>query len=296
MRYALTSEELAMWRGKGAFLPRITGAEFVSVVARTDPAVVAAVLPKPLKAPEDPVVLAYVAHFPESNFGVGYDEGALFVGAEYRGELGRYCLAMPVDDDLAMIGGREGSGVPKKMADISLDRDGARVVGSVVRHGVEILHIEGDAHADVVPGAPWGVREVRDHEGRPAGAVTWFLFKYSPAANGGLFAHLPQFVRQVSLLAPREGTIEGVQGAKLELGSSKVDPLGEIPVHDIIYATYGVYDLTMLPGKVLRRVNPWAFAPYAMFRNDAFAYLDPSTLPDLTRGERRRQRRELAQY
>jgi acetoacetate decarboxylase len=297
MQYARTAGELARWRRTGAFLGRFTGAERVSVVARTDPAVVAAVLPKPLQAPQDAVVSAFVAHYSQTNFGVDYYEGALFVGAEYRGEQGFYCLAMPVDDDMAMIGGREQFGFPKKMADcISLERDGTRVCGSVVRHGVEILHIEGDARKEVVPEPRWGIREVRDLEGRPAMASTSFLFKYSPAAKGGLFAHLPQLVRQVTLMAPSEGTIEGVEGAKLELVSSHVDALGEIPVYGILSASYGLFDLTMLPGKVLRRVNPWAFAPYATFKNDYFAHVDPNTLPDLTGAERRRQRRELAKY
>jgi acetoacetate decarboxylase len=298
MQYARTASELARWRRTGAFLARFTGAEMVSVVARTDPAVAAAVLPMPLQAPKDPVVTAFVAHYPETNLGVDYYEGALFLGAEYRGEQGFYCLAMPVDDDTAMIGGREQFGFPKKMADhISLERDGARVIGSVVRHGAEILHIEGDAHEEVTPEPMWGTREVRDLEGRPARASTSFLFKYSLAAQGGLFAHLPQLVRQVTLMAPRESTIEGVEGAKLELASSKVDALGEVPAYEILSASYGVFDSTMLPGKVLRRVyNPLAFAPYAMFKNDIFAHIDPNTLPTLTRGERRRQRRELAKY
>ncbi len=57
-----------------AFLARCTGAEMVSVVARTDPAVAAAVLPTPLQAPKDPVVGAFVAHYPQTNFGVAYNE------------------------------------------------------------------------------------------------------------------------------------------------------------------------------------------------------------------------------
>ncbi len=298
MQYARTASELARWRRSGAFLIRFIGAEMVRVVARTDPAVVAAVLPKPLQVPKDPVVGAFVAHYPETNFGVDYYEGALFVGAEYRGEQGLYCLAMPVDDDTAMIAGREGVGFPKKMADhISLERDGSRVVGSVVRHGVEILHIEGDAHTEVTlephVGHPGGPRP----GGSPRGGFDLVPVQVLDGSRRGLFAHLPQLVRQVTLLTAREGTLEGVEGAKIELVSSPVDPLGEIPAHDIISASYGTYDNTMLPGKVVRRVyNPLAFMPYAMFKNDLFAHVDPNTLPDLTGAERRKQRRELAKY
>ncbi len=52
---------------------------------------------------------------------------------------------MPVDDDTAMICGREQFGFPKKMADrITLDRDGPHVAGSAVRNGVQLLRIEGE--------------------------------------------------------------------------------------------------------------------------------------------------------
>ena len=124
MQYVHPSSELARWRRTGAFLARFTGAEMVMVLARTDPTVAAAVLPKPLQAPKDPVVSAFVAHYPETNFGVDYYEGALFVGAEYRGERGLYCLAMPVDDDLAMV-----LGASMGVSRISMRRLRARPAG-----------------------------------------------------------------------------------------------------------------------------------------------------------------------
>lgn len=142
-------------------------------------------------------------------------------------------------------------------------------------------------------GDPGGPRP----RGSARGGVDVVPVQVLAGGQGGLFAHLPQLVRQVTLFAPREGSVEGVEGAKLELVSSHVDALGEIPAYEIFSAAYGLFDCTMLPGKVLRRVyNPLAFAPYAMFKNDYFAYIDPNTLPDLTGAERRRQRRELAKY
>ena len=51
-----------------------------------------------------------------------------------------YCLSMPVDDDMAMAGGREVFGYPKKMAEsITLREEGSTVIGSAVRKGTEIL-------------------------------------------------------------------------------------------------------------------------------------------------------------
>jgi hypothetical protein len=58
-----------------------------------------------------------------------------------------------------------------------------------------------------------------------------------------------------------------------------------------------VFDITMLPGRVVRRIhNRWRFVPKSMFKNDAFALTDPGSLPALTFGERRRQRKQLQSY
>ena len=287
-----------MWRflRAGQFMSQFTGAEMLVVSFRTDPKTVAAVLPRPLRPAREPLATAFVARYPETNFGVAYNEGALSVAAEYRGERGWYCLSMPVDNDTAMIGGREQFGFPKKMADrITLDRDGPHVAGSVVRNGVELLRIEGefvDPQRTDVPLV--GVPAV-DPGGRPCEKVVSFLFKYFPAADGGPFEHSPQLIRQVTLFRPRPGQLTGT--AKLELSSTTSDPLGEIPVHQIIAAGYGVSDNTMLPGRVVGRIyNQWRFVPKSLFKNDAFALIDLDSLPVLTRGERRHQKKQLRTY
>ena len=117
MLYAVDKRELRAWARTGPFLPRFTAAEMLLVGFRTDPTVVERILPKPLQVPDDPLALAFVARYPETNFGVTYNEGALIVPATFKGEVGGYCLAMPVDNDMAMVGGRERHGFPKKMAD-----------------------------------------------------------------------------------------------------------------------------------------------------------------------------------
>jgi acetoacetate decarboxylase len=61
-------------------------------------------------------------------------ESALFLQAEYNGEEGAYCLAMPVTNDMALILGREVFGYPKKMADIYIKRNGEKVEGWTERH------------------------------------------------------------------------------------------------------------------------------------------------------------------
>jgi len=144
MLYALDQNELQQLRNAN-WTAEFTGAEVLAAVFRTDPSFLAQILPHPLRPPANPLALAFVAHYPRTSFATVYNEAALFVQAEYRGRSGMYCLSMPVDDDMAMAGGREAFGYPKKMAEsISLETVGSKIIGSAVRKGTEILRIEAE--------------------------------------------------------------------------------------------------------------------------------------------------------
>lgn len=91
-------------------------AEFLAVFWETKPEIVEHLLPPPLKPVKHPVVQAFIANYPKTNFGVIYKEAALFLFGEYDGVVGIHCLAMPVDKDMALIGGREVFGYPKKIS------------------------------------------------------------------------------------------------------------------------------------------------------------------------------------
>ncbi len=102
-------------------------------------------------------------------------------------------------------------------------------------------------------------------------------------------------IRQVTLVRPRPGQLTGA--AKIELSSTRTDPLGDIPVRQVIDTGYGVFDNTMLPGRVVRRIyNQWRFLPKSLFKNDMYALVDLDSLPALTLGQRHRQRKRLRTY
>ena len=299
MQFHRSPPEMKTLLRSAPFVARFTGAEMVFAIGRSEPDVVAAVLPRPLRPTGDARFMAFVGHYPSTNFGVSYHEGALFVDAELRGERGWYCLSMPVTDDTAMILGREIHGFPKKMADhitLSRDGEGPHVVGSVVRHGEEIRRIEGD-YDEPVDGAdlPMGGRPTTDLDGHPAFAGVAYLFKYAPAVSGTGFAHLPQLVRQVTLFTPRPGQLLG--HGKLLLRSTQVDDLAALPVVEVSHTWYGRFDAAMASSRAVRRVlNPLAFAPYALFSDDVYSLLDPATLPQRSWRERRAERRRLRRY
>ncbi|MBS7251924.1 MAG: acetoacetate decarboxylase family protein [Candidatus Freyarchaeota archaeon] len=110
------------------------------------PDIIQKILPPPLEAGKEGIVLVFIAEYPESNFGVTYNESAMFVQASFPAREGKingvYCPCMYVDNDVAMIGGREIYGLPKKIAKINLERQGDRVTGTLERDGVTLVDME----------------------------------------------------------------------------------------------------------------------------------------------------------
>jgi acetoacetate decarboxylase len=273
-----------------------TGAEILLASFRTDPEVVADILPRPLRAPDDPTVGVFVAHYPETDFGVTYHEGAVFVSAVHRGELGCYMLAMPVDDDTALVLGRERFGYPKKMAQISLERDEGHVVGSVVRKGVEIIRLECELSGAPTPADMDLIGPVDvDLEGRPCHRVISYNFKYGFSPSGKGFDYVPRLVREAVLFAPRDDQQTGA--GKLVLTSSRDDAVGDLPVRELVSVVYGTWDTRMLPGKVVGRAwNLPAFVSHALFKDDLVSYVLDAGFEALSRDERRREWKRMRRY
>ena len=179
MLYSLTKEQL-----KNLFnlhhLSDFKNAELLAATFKTNMDALNEITPRPLMPTKDALASVFVARYPETNFGCVYNEGALFIHCEYRGEKGFYCLSMPVDDDMAMIMGRENYGYPKKMAEkIILEHENNHILGSVVRKQVEILRIEGQVGTETSQNifADLG-KSVTDWDGVPCYQVISFLFKY----------------------------------------------------------------------------------------------------------------------
>ena len=296
MSYRMELQELRKLTSVTPFLGEFVGAEMLMVRFRTDPEVVARVLPRPLKAPAVPLGTAFVARYPETNFGLRYNEGGLLLDATYKGERGSYCLAMPVDDDTAMIAGRETYGYPKKMADrITLERSGDHIVGSVIRKEIEILRIEGELTRAWAPTGTTQGRDGEDLEGKPCLVGTSWLFKHAPAADNRIFETAPRLIREPVLFRARPGQLSG--DLDLKLVSSITDPLGDIPVREVVEAQYGLFDNTMLPGKVVRKVrNRYNFPRRSLFKSDVYALVLESNLQGRSTLDRMRLRRQLRGY
>lgn len=176
---------------------------------------------------------------------------------------------MPVDDDMALIGGRENFGYPKKMADkITLERKEERVVGAIIRKDVEILRIECELLNELPSNFTddaWV--ETKDWDGTPCYKLIVFLYKYFQSPGGRGFDYLPRLIREPILLRKQGQVFEGK--GDVMVSSSPFDPLGEVPVKEIRTMFYGKWHNHMLPGKVIGRAwNPLKFLKHAFFKID----------------------------
>jgi acetoacetate decarboxylase len=229
-------------------------AVMVMAMFRTKAEVVEKVLPPPLEPDPASIGLAYVAEFHRTNFGVTYNEAALFISAQYKGEVGNYCLSMPVTNDMALIGGREIYGFPKKIAEtIHVKREGNKVTGVCIRKGIPIITIKVNLTGPAEPGAI-----------PPAGPN--YLFKHFQDPRLDRFDYNPRLVKQRN--QTDWGKVELGEG-ELTFAKSKYDPVNEIPVEEVLMAGYTKgMEIRMQPGEIVAEVDPIKFKPYSFISGD----------------------------
>lgn len=236
--------------------PTFYNAEMLSVLWLTKEEIVQKLLPPPLEPMQDPLVFAFVANYPKTNFSLPYYESALFLGALFNGEPGVYCLAMPVTNDLAMAGGRELGGYPKKIAQIQLKKDGQKVVGWAERHGLRFIEIRAnltgvmsDEKAQVFTDMITG-----------SGGLNVFNFLHGQKPIETTLQ--PSFHLLKQFITINFQTLELGEG-KVTLTESQHDPWSEVEVIKVLGATYSVGNSIMEEITVLAEADPMTFAPYA---------------------------------
>jgi acetoacetate decarboxylase len=85
----------------------------------------------------------FTAWFPDTAFGSGYREAGLLLPVRHGRTRAVFSPWMIVDDDVALILGRELLGYPKKMGEIEFVRDGDAVRSVATRRGSELVRMEG---------------------------------------------------------------------------------------------------------------------------------------------------------
>jgi len=199
-------------------------------------------VPRPLALARPARAQVFTGYFPVNSFGSVYREAGVFIDVVHRGTRAIYSPWMLVDDDVALIVGRELLGYPKKLGELTWEHDGDRIHAVACRRGHELIAMTGSL-AEVIPSPPPIL-------GRPHRNIR---------TTTGLA--LPKVIA----FTPRERVVE-VRRAVLDvrIGGSGRDPLHELGIGRVLATRLHRVDLG---GGRLRVPVPIALAsPLALAR------------------------------
>jgi acetoacetate decarboxylase len=208
----------------------------INIAFRTAPEVLQAFVPSPLIPNPGNLAFLYVGDFNvDKPVRLKYREAGIGVPVLLNGKPGGYFVYLYLDRAQAIVPGREIWGWPKKDAEIQFLADGTRFQASVTREGVEIISASVDATEPVLP-IPAPVE------------MPSFNLKIIPSVQRN---HPPDVLQLTSATgtSARKALFRG--DATLSLASSPNDPLGDIPVLEIVSAEQYVEDMSLDCGEVL---------------------------------------------
>ncbi len=249
LRYVKTLEEVRRLQKLYA-APAFEQFRGVAASFRTDPDVVAALLPPPLEPASEPIVSVSVSHIGLSNTLQPFGAGGLNLRCRYEDIIGDYPLTMPMSTDSAVIFGRELYGEPKKVANIHVRRDGDEITGAIERYGRVYIEVRGRVVERLDPGE--------------SPETSRFYFKFMPAPDGRGFDNDPVLVRVRH--TGRTRLVERLAGEVL-LRESPHDPVADIPIREMLSVNYSEGD-TYTHGEILTRVPGESFLPYMFGKVD----------------------------
>jgi acetoacetate decarboxylase len=166
----------------------------------------------------------FTACFPDCTYlDAPYHEAGLFVHVKTTFGTGIHCPWMIVDDDVALILGRELLGYPKKLGQIDWTLDGDTIHAHATRRQTSLVTMHGTL-GEALPDAPKIL-------GRP-----------HRNAAGGLGLTLPRLLA----FTPGEHPIEvrRVEDFELEIGGCERDPIDQMGLGRVLDARLHRVDLT----------------------------------------------------
>lgn len=183
------------------------GAEYLVAEMRIDPRAAKRWLPASLRLDSD-VAELFTASFTDNAFESIYLEAGLFLRVRHWGRRAIHCPWMVVDDDVALILGRELLGYPKKLAELEWRRDGDRLETRCARRGSELVSMSATLGEPIEP--------------------TPFLGRPHRNLIGILVPRLVAFTPREAPIEVREAEI------RVEVGGGERDPLRELAFGSVI--------------------------------------------------------------
>ncbi len=227
-----------------------TWATVLTAVYETDPGLIAEVLPPPLVATDEPLVKVTLATVDMGRGIPVFGAGTFAVQARHDDQVGYYPLVMPMTTEQAVVGGRETYGEPKKLGDVTLEREGDRVRGAFSRMGVTFVEIAGTVSGELA-------LPPEDHR------VDFYLkFLLDPSGKGFdadpslVHCHRDEITRKV----------EGVAG-EVVLRESRFDPVVDLPVRTVRSIELGERS-TVQRGEIVAQLPGDSIMPFVHQRYD----------------------------
>ncbi len=212
------------------------GNRSISILFRTTPETLRQLVPTPLVSNPASQLFIYIAQFnvvaPQP---FSYREAGIGVPVSFLDTPGQFAVYLYLDHAGAIVAGREIYGWPKKDAEISFTENNEKISAQVVREGVALIDatVHQSERIDPVP------KQLN---------VPWFNLKLISSVK----KNAPPDVMQLTSTLIESETKELYTGsATLKFGSLVFDPLGNIPVVEILEGRYTIDDFTLGFGDVI---------------------------------------------
>jgi len=179
-------------------------------------------LPWGLRLTDPPRATLFIVDYTQTSFTVPYHEAAVLLHVRHLFGTGLHCPWMIVDDDTAMIYGRELLGYPKKMGEFVFEEDDKKISAGVARRGVKVLSIEG----------------VKDKKRAVPGPV-FDVKTFNVGGPGGLFLFNP-----IWMFRPKEVVHESYyMEVEVKIEPSEFDPIADMVAGDPVSGRFAAIDI-----------------------------------------------------
>ncbi len=207
----------------------------MTIMFRTDPEVIAQMVPEPLVPNPDNLMGIQISEFFVSGFG-SYNELIFFTPVTFNGELGNFSHYLMLDSDIPAMAGREIWGFPKKMGRVELEEKDGVLTGTVERGGIVLIK------AAMQIGPMGGAEDV-------GGSATYYNHKLIPSIREGA----PPLVDKLTTTTLENVEIKKVYMGRaiLEFGQSPVDRFHEIPILEVMDGVFVNSDFDLGWGEVI---------------------------------------------
>ncbi len=212
--------------------------EILTLTYRTDPQAIRAILPEPLVATGD-MVMIHFYRMPDTDWLGPYHEVNVMVGAELPGvEAGSYSPYLFLSSDVGVTHGREIHGQPKKLAEPRLEFRGDLIVGTLQRNGIEVVT---------------GTMPTKQDRGNIADLNA--IFPFATNINLKALDHIDgtPAIRQLTSRSLSDVQVtECWRGpCTVELRPNAQAPVHRLPVREMGLGFHWRADFTLVPGRII---------------------------------------------